>query len=535
MIDLDDLDPVFEQRLRASLLARADLASGVTGPDPALFRTSAPRRVRRRNALLVAAAIALVLAGLAALLRSPDGRRVDVVPATTVPTTAGDVPFVIDRWPEGFGTDVTAEFRDATGDDSIEWRVFGRDGRAEVSASVIPYPLGRPEPGITSGLREVTVDGVAGYTAEIRDRTSLALGPKPGLTISLSSRIDGVGVGELEDLARAFDRSDGTFDPNGLPDGWSEIPDPAWLTRVGWSVGSVRVRHGSVRGEVPAMMNQPQVAIWAYWVAVDDPGAVLEQIDSLWGGDRVQAGDRTVTLLPPSAPPGVDQSTGVFVLDDHHLAMVQGMNVSRDDLLASIASMRQATDDEWALLTREADTEAPDRDAIFVDGVRILGADSVVLARGELNGTRWVVATYEFDPAVTRGIAAGTDLYTGYQIGIREADGTQAWSGGWGSGSGEFSGPSGSRSGTIVTFLAIVPGDVTDVGISHGGRDLDVTTAPIRDGEAQLVVAIEPAIEVGDIAGATVTGTNPDGSAYQYPPPPDPAAGMSFAEAIGAK
>ena len=25
MIDLDDLDPVFEQRLRASLLARADL------------------------------------------------------------------------------------------------------------------------------------------------------------------------------------------------------------------------------------------------------------------------------------------------------------------------------------------------------------------------------------------------------------------------------------------------------------------------------------------------------------------------------
>ena len=39
--------------------------------------------------------------------------------------------------------------------------------------------------------------------------------------------------------------------------------------------------------------------------------------------------------------------------------------------------MRQATDDEWALLTREADTEAPDRDAIFVDGVRILGADSV--------------------------------------------------------------------------------------------------------------------------------------------------------------
>ena len=46
MIDLDDLDPVFEQRLRASLLARADLASGVTGPDPALFRTSAPRRVK---------------------------------------------------------------------------------------------------------------------------------------------------------------------------------------------------------------------------------------------------------------------------------------------------------------------------------------------------------------------------------------------------------------------------------------------------------------------------------------------------------
>ena len=524
MIDLDDLDPVFEQRLRASLLARADLASGVTGPDPALFRTSAPRRVRRRNALLVAAAIALVIAGLAVLLRSPDGRRVDVVPATTVPTTAEDVAFVLDRWPAGFGAVESAGIDDEDLSNGVEdRRVLGRDGNAEVESLLQMAPLETSER-VPTGTEDLEIGGRKAQWSDRRGLPTLSVEVRPGLTLTLASvRVD---RDELVELVPAFDATDGAFDERRLPRGWSEIPDPMWSSAV------IGVGSKGRRGWISASIIEDDrlvASLSAAWVSVPDADAVLEMVEGLRGGERLTIAGRPSLVLPD---PGLTAPMVrlVMVLDDGHLAVVVGSDLSREEVSASAASMRPASEAEWADLIAGLADQAPGAAAgRVVDGVELYPSTKDVVTNGRQGAYRWVLTTEDFGAP---GVEAGAN--GGYTVDVRSRDGTQSHGGtGWGFPNG--GGMSTTRDGGLMVYMTVTSGDFTVDRLERDGQAIETVVVPVVDGSLQVVFGWEPAIDVGPQPSVVVTGTLADGT--RIPPPfstqPTPGSGMSFPESIG--
>ena len=525
--DLDHLDPAFDARLRDSLRARADLADGVTVPDVSRVRAeAAPTGHRRRNLLLVAVAVALVVAGVAALLRSPSIRRVDVEPATSVPDR-DSVAFVADWLPDGLVVPPGQASGPSSDDTSWtrEGRVLGRDGRAEVAVTAVANPLGRSM--ATYGEQPTTetmVDARRALLSTIDGVVGLDIALRPGLTLSLASR--SVGRDALESLSRAFSPSTGAFDRSRLPSGWTEVDDPGRLASVSrrssavvrldgsWSAGVPSV-NGTGTNVVTNVTESDQRSVSVSWAPSDDPAGVIGRSFELWGGERVEVGGRSAVIQRVSAPRTVDIVLVAVAIDDHHVAWVQGYGVSKDELLRVAASLRTATPTEWARL------RSPDPVTTTVDGIELAGRTPRVVASGAVGGDRWVLATT--DPPDG---AATDDPVRQYQFVVRHPDGTQST---YGVPFSTVLDPTEFRDGHVVAILAVAPADVTDIGLEQDGGAFDVTSAPVADTDDQIVVALLPSVDVDEATWTSairVTGTNADGSPYV---PPPPGSGMSFA------
>lgn len=515
-IDTDTLDPAFEDRVRASLDRRAGLAAAVVPPPIVTVQGATDAPSRRRQRFLAAAAVVAAVAGIAAALTSGSDQDIEIQPSTTAPVQ-DDVAFVADWFPADLAAmPEQAGFSDPDRlDRTREYRVLGRDGRAEVTAMAMSFPIGMDRTFSGAESEDTTVDGRSAKLVRNEGITMLSIALKPGLTLSIGGR--SAERADLEALSAAFSPTTGEIDVALLPAGWAPIDDPGRLASVArWT--SPSVRSGGFYAGVLGQEAPDRRSLSVGWAPTDDPAATVERSLELWGGERVDVGGRGGVLSTSNRIPANEEQVLVFPIDDRHVGWVFAVEIPRDDLVRFAGSLRPATEAEWKVLA----TAPPQSTSI--DGFELYGSHPEILVRGELAGTDFVVATVD-------GPAPQGSPYPGvvqpHQIVIRHPDGAQSRVGL--GGIGPIIDPSISRDGRIVVITAFAPDDVTDVSLEQDDGALDAEVTPIPGTDSQLVMAILQAVDVSETSWTSalrVVGTNPDGTPYA---PPPPGSGMSFA------
>jgi len=504
MIDLDDIDPAIESRLRSSLLARADLASGVTGPDPALFRTSAPRRVRRRNALLVAAAIALAVAGIAALLRAPDDRRIDVVPATTVPveTRFPDTGFVPDLDPGGLSTPTSFGYHSSssTADSALMSLTFARNDRPLVFAEIVNRGAVLDDgPGLGSAL--LTVHGWPARAWTDHGREGLMVASRTGRSVVLSGRVE---RSELAALVPAIDVATLSVNGAALPARWALFEDPQQIAAIG--TGD-EARHAVVGFIGSSRISEDgPVSWWLAWCRSSDPAAAMDLLSSVWGGESSELADGRQALridVSVPDPPGLWAAQGsgsyiVWAVDRDHLAWLylEGIEEDATDIAVSV---RATTVAEWDELGAGSLSDArPGREELDADGFRVDTSDGGPVEAGSLVGAlgdgaapaalRWKVVPTTNVPNIALG-------GVGFRLLLMDSHGRMHSSSSIYRTVGAELEPALWRDDEVAGVAVLVPTSIEEPGLSFGGAALETVVVQVG-GNTQLVFGVGASIDM---------------------------------------
>lgn len=316
---------------------------GVEVPDIEMLL---PRRRRWPRWVAVAAAAA-VIAVLASVVVSRDDRS-DVRTVDSPETLVGTGPYLLPTvWPEELtGEVVTTEASGEPTTSLADTWLLALDGRASAIAVVMNLPPGSGSPLDGAGERLV-IDGRDASVASSGAGVTVSVALDDGRALSVTSQV--VERATLEALtasmADAIGDATAPLDPGRLLSGWSVADDEAGVSESFVS-GGVPPASWNVARRDGAPINVPS-RMFVAGVQAADVVASLATVAAVYpDAESVDiAGGASPGLMRTIPDLGV--VTLIWAYDEHTLASVSGMGLSREQVLDAARSVRAVPREAW--------------------------------------------------------------------------------------------------------------------------------------------------------------------------------------------